>query len=531
LVKPHKKLSLTTGKLQIETNGMIKLRLTLLIFITSAGLFAQSIDDPFPVKKMKKDWEVFKDIRKQANSGLYKYRTKNQMDSVYAWAEKEINTSTRYIDFYNIICQVTDFEGSCHNETNLPSKYRNSLRKETWGYFPYPIKWIDGSWRINFKGGKLPVGAKILSINQIPITEITQHLYKYYSTDGTNTTGKRIGIRTHFSKYFRWQYGRKKNFRVKYRPANSALVKIDTLESVSYSDYYRNFNSRHSRPFDQIYYADLKENQKYKYNQLSPSTGLLTIHAFDMGNETSTEHKTYARFLDSIFRNIKENNTRNLIVDVRQNGGGTDPNDLITYSYLTQRNFQENKEAWIQFEKIPLVRHIDSWLPPFFRPLFVGKYNKKFQKAFPLEKAGRYYQDSNSPDHQIRKPNKNAFTGQIYLLISPAVASAGSLFAAMVAGNENTMTIGEETMGGYYGHNGHTAMTYILPKSKIEITFSVVNLEQDVPEKTDQIYSRGIMPDWEVSQSYRDFLTHSDTQMAFTRKWITRKGNPDAHTE
>ena len=69
------------------------------------------------------------------------------------------------------------------------------------------------------------------------------------------------------------------------------------------------------------------------------------------------------------------------------------------------------------------------------------------------------------------------------MLISPAIASAGSLFAAMVAGNENTFTIGEETMGGYYGHNGHTPLAYKLPKSKISTFFSVVNLEQDVPKK------------------------------------------------
>ncbi len=72
------------------------------------------------------------------------------------------------------------------------------------------------------------------------------------------------------------------------------------------------------------------------------------------------------------------------------------------------------------------------------------------------------------------------------LLTSPRIASAGSLFAAMLAGNENTTTIGEETMGGYYGHNEHTPLEYKLPKSKIIKKFSVVNLEQDVPPKENQ---------------------------------------------
>lgn len=471
---------------------------------------------------MKKDFEVFKEIRLKANSGLYKYRNKQQIDSTYNWAEKEINKSSTYLEFYNIICTLTNFEGSLHNDTRFPTKYWESLRNESYGYFPYPIKWIDGKWRLNFDKGDIPLGAEIISINQVPVSELIQNLYKYYTTDGINTTGKRIGLRTHFSRYYRWHYGLSKDFNVTYRMENSGQIETKNLESVSYSEYYKNFNSRYSKPYDQIYYADLEENQKYTYEQVSESTGVLTIHSFSLGNETTATHEKYREFLDSTFEDIKQKKINNLIVDVRQVGGGTDPNDLITYSYLAQRNFQENKEAWIRFEKIPLIQHIDFWLPGFLRPLFVGKYNREFQKEFPLEKGGKFYQDASSEDHEIREPDKNAFRGNIYLLVSPAVASAGSLFAAMVCGNENTLTIGEETMGGYYGHNGHIPLTYKLPKSNIEITFSVVNLEQDVPKKSNQQYNRGIIPDFEVSQTYQDFLVHKDTQMEYTLELIKR---------
>lgn len=495
--------------------------LSLILFLISCvTVLGQSIDDPFSRKKMRKDLEVFKEIRLKANSGLYKYRTEQQIDSIYNWAEKEIEKSSTYLDFYNIICQLTDFEGSLHNDTDFPSKYWKNLRKESFGYFPYPIKWIDGKWRINYENGEIPLGAEIISINQQQISKIIQNLYKYYSTDGINTTGKRIGLRTHFSRYYRWNYGLTKEFEVEYKLPNSNQVYSKIIKSVAYSNYYKNFNTRYSKTYDQIYYADLDENKKYKYEQLNESTGVLTIYTFSMGNETTDEHKTYSKFLDSTFLDIKTKGIKNLIIDVRQNGGGTDPNDLVTYSYLTQRNFQENREAWVSFEKIPLIRYIDFWLPKFLRPIFVGKYNKEFQEEFPLVKNGKFYQDDNSQDHLVREPNINAFKGNIYIIVSPAIASAGSLFAAMVAGNENTLTIGEETMGGYYGHNGHTPLAYKLPKSKIEIIFSVVNLEQDVPKKSNQFYNRGIIPDFDVSQTYQDFIDHKDTQMEYTLELI-----------
>ena len=93
----------------------------------------------------------------------------------------------------------------------------------------------------------------------------------------------------------------------------------------------------------------------------------------------------------------------------------------------------------------------------------------------------------------------------------------------MVASNDNVTIIGEETQGGYYGHNGHSPISYILPKSKISTTFSIVNLEQDVIEIENQKKHRGIIPDYEVTQTYSDYLNHIDTQMNFLLDLIDKE--------
>ena len=502
---------------------MKKITTTFFLTISSFFVFSQSIDKSFCTKKMKKDLEVFKEIRIQANSGLYKYRTKKKTDSIYMWADKEIERASTYLDFYNIICKLTDFEGSLHNHTDFPNKYWKYMQKESFGYFPYPIKWIEGKWRVNFQNEEIPLDAEIVSINGNQIYEIVNNLYKYYTTDGENITGKRIGLRTHFSKYYRWDYGLKTNFNITFKKKNTNVEQTISLKGISYSDYYKNFRHRHSKPYDEIYYTELEGSEKYNFTLVNRNTALLTIYSFTIGgNENSKQHKNYLSFLDSIFIEIKNKKIENLILDVRHNGGGTDPNDLVTYSYLAQRNFQENKKAWISFNKIPLSKYYDTFIPKFIRPLILPVYNKKIENIFPIEKGGKYYQDKDSDDHKIRTPNKNAFEGNIYLLISPAVASAGSLFASMLAGNKNTTTIGEETMGGYYGHNGHTSFSYKLPMSKILVTFSIVNLEQDVPKKTNQKYNRGIIPDHNIPQTLKDFLNNEDTQMNFTLKLIKK---------
>jgi len=473
---------------------------------------------------MKKDLEVFKEIRLKANSGLYKYQTKEQIDSVYNWAEKEINNLSTYRDFYNLISTLTDYEGSLHNNTLFPKKRLETIQNEKSGYFPFPIKIVENKALLNFQTDEIPLGAEIISINDREISDIIPNTYKFYTTDGINKTGKQVGINSSFSKYYRYLFGLESEFKITFKIKDSDTKKSVVVKSVGYLDYRGNYKNRHSRPFDRLQYKDPSKNEIYSYNQIDENTGILTVNSFHIGYvEESTEHKTYKKWLDSVFVNIKINNIKNLIVDVRNNGGGTDPNDVITYSYLTSRRFQESKQAWISFNKIPLLKYYDSPIPAFLRPLGVGKFNRYFQKRFPNEKNEKYFISKESNEMKVREPNKNAFTGTIYLLISSRVASAGSLFAALVAGNENTIAIGEETMGGYYGHNGHTGFGYVLPKSKIVTEFSIDNIEQDVPKKSNQFYNRGIIPDYNVQQTFEDFLNNADTQMNFTLELINKE--------
>jgi hypothetical protein len=501
---------------------MIKSILILILLTSNFVSFGQTIDEPFSKDKMIKDLEVFKKIRLKANSGLYKYRTKKQIDSIYNWADNKIQNISTYREFYNLITTLTDYEGSCHNNTSIPNKIRQNLRQENYGYFPLPIKWIDGKWLVNFEKGDIPLGTEIVSINKILISDIIPNLYKYQTTDGKNITGKRIGLRTHFARDFRLEYGLKDDFNIIYKRHNSNVMESITINDVSYADYYRNFRNRHSKPYDNIYYKHLKGNQKYNYKKIDSSTSMLIVKSFEINNSQS-EFELYVKYLDSIFTSIKGNNVKNLIIDIRFNSGGDATSLLKTYEYLADRKFSENKSAWISFRKVPFLRYIDSKIPKFLRPIGVFKYNKMFKEEFPVVKEGKYYEGDLSQNHIIRSPNNNVFSGDIYLLVNPESASAASNFGSLLASNKNVKVIGEETIGGFYGHNGHIPITYILPKSKIITDFSIVNVEQYVIEKPNQIYGRGIIPDYNVSQTYEHFINNKDTQLDYIFNLINEK--------
>ena len=66
-------------------------------------------------------------------------------------------------------------------------------------------------------------------------------------------------------------------------------------------------------------------------------------------------------------------------------------------------------------------------------------------------------------------------------------------------------------------------MPYVLANSNIKTTFSIVNLKQYVIKKTKQIYIRGIIPDFNINQTFNDYLNQEDTQINFTINLIEKK--------
>ncbi|MGI4865546.1 MAG: S41 family peptidase [Janthinobacterium lividum] len=189
---------------------------------------------------------------------------------------------------------------------------------------------------------------------------------------------------------------------------------------------------------------------------------------------------------------------------MRQNGGGTDPNDILLFSYLARHRYRENRRAFTIFQKVPY--------PTYFVEDGAGDRDTLEQELHaeyrPARRGRCWLKRSENPYWQ---PNPLAFRGQVYLLIGPAVASAGSLFASFVRSQRGPVIIGQETMGGYYGHTGHTPVEYQLPATGIRVKFSIVDLRQDVRRSPRFPHGRGVLPDYQVSQSLTDFIHNRDT--------------------
>lgn len=481
---------------------MKKILLGLLSLLATIGCFAQ---EKLPIEKLIEDYTIFQSIFEKANAGLYKYHSKKEIDSAFSANSKLINNKTTYREFYNIIWSVIDYTGSSHNSLNYPDSLDKALSKQKI-FFPIPLKYLNGKLYSIADSVQIPLGSEILSVNKINAEQFSKNISKYVSTDGHNLTGKYASIETDWLPFYIYlAYGEQINFTIEYKKGN--IAKTKTLKAVDYRTSISNYKKRFIPTYE-------KENQeKYSFGYINDKIGLLSVNTFAMGGPKSERHKKYASFLDSVFIDLKNRNIENIIVDVRQNGGGNDPNDLLLYSYLTKRNFRENVSAFTLFNSVPLKKYFVEEEKDEIQDL-----EKELKEEHSILKDGKYFQ--NDTFNKIWQPNANAFQGKVYLLISPFVASAGSLFASMVKSDDHSIVIGQESLGGYYGHTGHIPVTYKLPNTELLLTFSIVDLEQDVRKISDQKYGDGIKPDYNIVPTIEDYLKNKNTVLDFAKQLI-----------
>ena len=447
--------------------------------------------------KYVEDFDVFRKIFEKANSGLYKYHSKQEVDSVFSANKNKINEATSYREFYNLMWNVIDYTGSCHNSLRFPQNLRILLRRKK-VFFPIPLKYIEGKLYPNFSYGDLSPEAEIISVNGVKAGEFATQISNYRSTDGFNKTSKYSFIETNWAtNYIYMAYGEKEEFIIKYKDKEG--IKSLVAKSVTDNTYLDNYNQRYSKKYE----GNSDNNKKYSYRELdSLGISILKIQSFSVGEIGSEGYANYASFLDSVFIGLK--NSNKLIVDIRGNGGGNgDPLMLLT-SYFTKRKVKNSLNGHALFKKVPY---------PQFYVGSVESMETNLSEYLSEFKNGKYYE--NEKFNPYWKPNKNAYTGSFILLIDPFVASAASHLAAHIKSEQRAVVIGEETGGGYYGHTGHIPIKYELPNSKLILTFSIIDLEQDVVELASQKHGNGVMPDFEVIQSHEDFLNNKDTQLDY----------------
>lgn len=461
----------------------------------------------FTTDQFREDLRVFRSIREQANSGLYVYRSRARIDSIYARADAEISNCQHIFDFYKIIARLTEFEGSCHNYTDLPDHASYYLTGQD-EYLPVTLKNWNGHLLQNSKDVAIPLAAEILSINGLSAGEMIRRLSGYYSSDGYAQTYKEVaGFEKGMSDKFYIEFGTHPAYTIRYKWDNK--IQEVTLPGISLQRFRELHDSRHSA-------AKAVPQERYDLKKVNDSMYHLSIRGFDFaGGKDDPAYKKFADFLDNMLLTLERENIENLIIDLRGNAGGAGALYEKVFTYLTRHPFRDSQYAYTLMNEMPLKDRL------VITPLFLSNgatdgygLDIYLKDLYPVGVQGKFYwADQKNP---LILPNEKSFKGQLYLFVDEYVASAGSHLASLIKSYTNAIVIGKETDGGYYEHNGHLPVVYELPNTKIQSGFSIVHVIQDARILPDQAKGRGIIPHIEIEHTIDGFLNHTDEYLKKT---------------
>ncbi|SFN89343.1 Peptidase family S41 [Paenimyroides ummariense] len=195
--------------------------------------------------------------------------------------------------------------------------------------------------------------------------------------------------------------------------------------------------------------------------------------------------KSFKTFLNDFFSTIKKNNIKNLVIDLRENGGGNSQLGDELLSYLIS-------EPFTQYEKT-LTKYSDTQ-KHFTKNLTDAE--DKYRQNILEKKSGTVETTDKSNSLTFPKKLEQRFNGNVLILISGQTFSSAADFANACKYYKVGTTIGEET-GGSVVSAGET-IQIVLPHSKLQLNVST-SKDYNVGARTESRH--GVKPHVKVSAS------------------------------
>lgn len=411
----------------------------------------------YPLDELQSDFLQFQKYIEMNHPMLF--TDKEELAELFRTQYQKLGDNMSELEFYRILMPITAKINCAHTNLSL-SNNLNGLINNYGKVLPLNIKVIDKKAYVygSCHSCDIPKGSRLLSINGRSIGEIINIFLNNIPADGFNETKKYLEMNYFFADLYYKLIENPDEFTVTYISAEDGQTCSTRIFAAAKEQIANETNTINS-----------KEGTNDLYYQVQDDYAVLTIKSFNFYDIKS--RKQFCDFLDDFFEKLDKSKTSNLILDLRDNGGGDPYSSSYLFSYLI------NEEE------------------PYFDKDTKGYYNLT---------------------NPIGPKEKN-FTGDLYMLINGFCGSSTGHLCALLKYHKIGSFYGEES-GGSYICSANTK-DIVLSYTNIILYCATVQAEVAVSGLTP---GRGIIPDHIIMPSIQDYIDNKDVVMDYVLEDIKK---------
>lgn len=452
------------------------------------------------------DLDVLQNVLQRHHPGLYWYTSKDSIDFFFSLTRNLLKDSITEIQYKNRIAWLLAKIKCGHTVVRHTVDYSNFFRNKRLPQFPLSVKlWKDSAVVIgsfNRRDSIFTRGTILTAINTRSIAQLRDSMFQLIGTDGNANNFKYQLISFNFGAHYRNTFGADSNFVVDY---------IDSL-GIPHQVIIKHYDPSADTLFRRrpAVVQTIPPGQQRRLQKLSKrnvridtamQTAYLAINTFSDGHLQNFYRRT--------FTSIRKQGIKNVVIDLRQNSGGSVLSSTKLSQYLVKKSFKVADTVAAYTRHFPDRRYIKPWFIYWLSMHTTGKKNRDGRIHF------SYFER-----HYFQPKNKNHFDGNIVLVTGGYTFSAATLFTNTLKGQPNVTVVGEETGGGAYGNNAMHLPTIFLPKTKLRITLPLYRMVLNASHPKD---GRGILPDVVIDPS-SNYIKHGiDPKLEKIRTFILEK--------
>lgn len=374
-------------------------------------------------------------------------------------------------------------------------RYRQTAR-----LFPLDLLWRnDGAFVTASFGAAadIPVGARLLSVNGETPKAMLDTMMRFSAHDGDIRTGVMRDRQGRGYALVRWQVrGDEADYDVRLKTPDGRIVRR-RLTPVAVAD-------RPPPPPDPSPVATL--------TWIDADTAYLYVPTFS-NRRYRAAGADYRVTIQAIFDTLAARGAQNLILDLRDNGGGSEPNESILFSYLVEEPIR----------KYASVRSRANALKVTSLSGQVFEHEIYDADELPtLRETEAGLERINAPPEGLMtgwRRSAPVFKGRLVVLAGGYTFSGGAELASMLRATNRGLFIGEEVGGTHGGNTSGYRWELTLPHSAIEVGLPLLAFRFVWPERPAH---HGASPHCFVQPSVGEVRTTNDAAYDLARAALSK---------